>query len=94
MNEERNKSKFLGRDHHPHAFSLWMAGGAWKSGLTYGQTDEFGYFVTENKVHVHDLQATILATLGLDHTRLTYRFQGVDLRLTNFHGRVVEDLLA
>jgi len=94
MNEERNGSKFLGRDHHPHAFSLWMAGGGLKPGLTYGATDELGYFVTENLVHVHDLQATILHLMGIDHTRLTYRFQGRDFRLTDVHGRVVHDLLA
>jgi len=94
MNEERNGSKLLGRDHHPHCFTIWMAGGGVQPGLTYGATDELGYHVTENKMHVHDLQATILHLLGLDHTKLTYRFQGVDLRLTNFHGEVVKDILA
>jgi len=94
MNEERNKSKYLGRDHHPHAFSVLLAGGGVKSGLTFGATDDFGYHVIENKTHVYDLQATILHLLGLNHTRLTYRFQGLDIRLTNFHGRVVKDILA
>ncbi|WP_417847499.1 DUF1501 domain-containing protein [Thalassoglobus sp.] len=94
LNEERNGSKFLGRDHHPHCFTIFMAGGGIKPGMTYGETDEFGYFVTENKVHVHDLQATIMNQLGFDHTRLTYRFQGRDYRLTDVHGHVVDDLLA
>ena len=94
MNEARNGSKFLGRDHHPRAFSVWMTGGGIKQGLTYGATDELGYNVVENAVHVHDLQATILHTLGFDHTRLTYRFQGRDFRLTDVHGQVVRPLLA
>jgi len=94
MNEERNGSKFLGRDHHPHCFSIWMAGGGIKPGMTFGATDELGYHITENKVHVHDLQATILHCLGLDHTRLTYKFQGRDFRLTDVHGEVVKGLLA
>jgi hypothetical protein len=94
MNEERNKSKYLGRDHHPHAFSVLLAGGGVKNGFTFGATDDFGYHVIENKTHVYDLQATILHLLGLDHTRLTYRFQGLDIRLTNFHGRVKKDILA
>jgi hypothetical protein len=94
MNEERSGSKFLGRDHHPRAFSIWMAGGGMKPGYTHGMTDEFGYNVVENKVHVHDLQATILHTLGFDHTKLTYKFQGRDFRLTDVHGEVIKDLLA
>jgi hypothetical protein len=94
MNEERDGSKFLGRDHHPHAFTIWMAGGGVKQGATIGATDELGYRVTEEPVHVHDLQATILHLLGLDHERLTYRFQGRDFRLTDVHGRVVPALLA
>ena len=73
---ERNGSKFLGRDHHPHAFTIWMAGGGIKRGITYGETDELGYHVAEDKVHVHDLQATILHCMGLDHEKLTYKFQG------------------
>jgi hypothetical protein len=83
-----------GRDHHPHAYSMWMAGGGVKSGLTYGTTDELGLQVAENPVHVHDLQATILHLLGLDHERLTYRYAGRDFRLTDVHGHVVKGLLA
>jgi hypothetical protein len=94
MNEERNGSKFLGRDHHPKAFSLWMAGGGIKGGYTHGATDEFGYNVVEDRVHVHDFQATILHCLGLEHTKLTYKFQGRNFRLTDVHGEVVGKLLA
>ena len=94
MNEERNGSKLLGRDHHPHCFSLWMAGGGVKGGFTYGETDELGYHVAKDKVHVHDLQATILQCFGLDHTRLTFKFQGRDYRLTDVHGEVVKGILA
>jgi uncharacterized protein (DUF1501 family) len=94
MNEERNGSKFLGRDHHPHAFSVWLAGGGAKPGYTHGSTDELGYKVVEGKVHVHDLQATILHLMGLEHTQLTYRFQGRDYRLTDVHGNVIHQILA
>ncbi len=83
-----------GRDHHPRCFTLWMAGGGVKSGLTYGATDEFGYNITENPVHVHDFQATVLHLLGIEHERLTYRHQGRRFRLTDVHGHVVQDLLA
>jgi hypothetical protein len=83
-----------GRDHHPHGFTMWMAGGGMKPGLTYGATDEFGYHATENKVHVHDLHATILHQLGLDHKRLTFRNQGRDFRLTDVRGKVVKEILA
>jgi len=83
-----------GRDHHPQAFSIWMAGGGIKPGMTYGATDELGFHVAENPVHVHDLQATILHQLGLDHERLTYRYQGRDFRLTDVHGEVVQKILA
>ncbi|MEX0938249.1 MAG: DUF1501 domain-containing protein [Pirellulales bacterium] len=82
-----------GRDHHPRCFSVWMAGGGIKPGITYGQTDEFSYNVVENPVHIHDLNATVLHCLGIDHERLTYRFQGRDFRLTDVHGKVVQDLL-
>ncbi len=92
MNEERNGSKFLGRDHHPHSFTIWMAGGGVKAGLVHGETDEFGYRVAHDPVHVHDLQATILHLLGLDHKQLTFRFQGRDFRLTDVHGEVVPAL--
>ena len=84
----------LGRDHHPPAFTMWMAGGGIKRGLTYGATDDLGFHVVENPVHVHDLQATILHLLGLDHERLTYRYAGRDFRLTDVYGNVVKDLLA
>jgi arylsulfatase A-like enzyme len=82
-----------GRDHHPRNFSIWMAGGGIKPGLVYGQTDDFSYNVTERPVHVHDLNATILHCLGIDHERLTYRFQGRDFRLTDVHGEIVKDIL-
>lgn len=84
----------LGRDHHPQAFTMWMAGGGVKAGLSYGATDELGFHVVENPVHVHDVQATMLHCLGLDHERLTYEFQGRRYRLTDVHGNVVKDLLA
>lgn len=93
MNEERDGSKFLGRDHNPHAFSIWMAGGGTKQGARIGQTDDFGYHAVEDRIHIHDLQATILYQLGIDHTKLTHRFQGRDFRLTDVHGNVVEKLL-
>ncbi len=83
-----------GRDHHPNCFSVWMAGGGVKPGLTLGASDDFGFNATEDPVHIHDLNATILHLLGFDHTRLTYRFQGRDFRLTDVHGQVVEKLLA
>jgi uncharacterized protein (DUF1501 family) len=82
-----------GRDHHPRCFSVWMAGGGIKGGITYGETDDFSYNIVENPVHIHDLNATILHCLGIDHERLTYRFQGRDFRLTDVHGKVVHDLL-
>jgi hypothetical protein len=94
LNEARGGSKFLGRDHHPRAFSLWMAGGGIKAGYTHGATDDFGWNVAEDRVHVHDLQATILHCLGLDHTRLTYKFQGRNFRLTEVAGEVVKKILA
>ena len=83
----------LGRDHHPQAFTMWMAGGGVKPGLTMGETDEFGFQVTKDRVHVHDLHATILHLLGFNHEKLTHRFQGRDFRLTDVHGEVVEKLL-
>jgi len=83
-----------GRDHHPYGFTVWMAGGGVKPGFTYGATDEFGFHAQENRVHVHDLQATILHLLGIDHERLTYRFQGRRFRLTDVHGEVVKPILA
>jgi hypothetical protein len=83
-----------GRDHHPNAFSMWLAGGGVKPGITYGETDEFGFDVVKERVHVHDLHATILHLLGFDHTKLTYRFQGRDFRLTDVFGQVVKGLIA
>ena len=86
-------SGVLGRDHFPDAFSIFLAGGGIQGGRSYGETDELGFSVVENKVHVHDLQATILHLLGFNHEKLTYRFQGRDFRLTDVHGRVVKDIL-
>ncbi len=84
----------IGRDHHNRAFTIWMAGGGVKAGFTYGATDDLGFNVVENPVHVHDLNATILHMLGFDHEKLTYRFQGRDYRLTDVHGHVVNDILS
>ena len=83
----------MGRDHHPQAFTMWMAGGGVKSGISYGATDELGFHTVENPVHVHDMQATILHCLGFDHERLTYEFQGRRFRLTDVHGLVVKDIV-
>jgi hypothetical protein len=94
MNEGRNNSKFLGRDHHPRAFTVWMAGGGIKPGVTVGSTDELGYNPVEDPVDVHDLHATVLHCLGLDHTKLTFKFQGRDFRLTDVAGNVMTKLLA
>jgi uncharacterized protein (DUF1501 family) len=82
-----------GRDHHKDAFTMWLAGGGVKRGLTYGRTDDLGYTIAEKPVHVHDLNATVLHLLGLDHERLTFRYQGRDFRLTDVHGRVVKELI-
>jgi uncharacterized protein (DUF1501 family) len=98
-----------GRDHHPRCFTIWMAGGGVRPGTVYGRTDDYGYNIadadghplsprkdvyTPGAVHVHDLQATLLHLLGVEHSRLTYRYQGRDFRLTDLHGHVVDDLLA
>lgn len=83
-----------GRDHNPRGFTVWLAGGGVKAGMSYGATDEFGFQAVENKVHMHDLHATILHLLGLDHEKLTYRFAGRDFRLTDVHGRVVSEIFA
>lgn len=88
------KGQVLGRDHYPDCYTMFMTGGGIKRGLNYGATDELGFRITEDKVHVHDLQATILHLLGFDHERLTYPFQGRDFRLTDVHGHVVHDLIA
>lgn len=87
-------NKTYGRDHHPKNYSIWLAGGGIKPGMTYGQTDDFSYNITKDPVEVFDLNATILHQLGIDHERLTYRFQGRDFRLTDVHGRVVKEILA
>jgi hypothetical protein len=83
-----------GRDHHPNAFTMWLAGGGVKAGFTLGESDELGFNVVKDKVHVHDLHATIMYLLGFDHTKLTYRFQGRDYRLTDVDGEVVKEILA
>jgi hypothetical protein len=93
MNEARGGSKFLGRDHHPHAFTMWLAGGGIRPGAIHGATDDLGYLITEDPVEVHDLNATILHCMGLNHEKLTYRFQGRDFRLTDVAGNVVTKLL-
>jgi hypothetical protein len=82
-----------GRDHHPRCFTIWLAGGGIKPGITHGETDDFSYNVAKDPVHVHDLNATILHCLGIDHTKLTYRYQGRDFRLTDVHGKVVTEVL-
>jgi uncharacterized protein (DUF1501 family) len=96
MVEIRNTSDpdNAGRDHHPLAYSMWMAGGGIKAGQVVGKTDDIGFNILEDKVHVHDLQATMLDRLGFDHTRLTYRHMGRDFRLTDVEGNVVKKLLA
>jgi hypothetical protein len=94
MNEARDGSRFLGRDHHPHCFSMLLAGGGTKRGAVVGATDELGHRVTETPIHVHDLQATVLCLLGHDHEKLTYRFQGRDFRLTDVFGKVRRELMA
>ncbi|MGZ0162390.1 MAG: DUF1501 domain-containing protein [Planctomycetales bacterium] len=83
-----------GRDHNPYGFSIWMAGGGVKGGITYGATDEFGYKVVENRVEIHDLHATMLHLLGVEHTKLTYRFSGRDMRLTDVHGQLIDGILS
>ena len=83
-----------GRDHNPHGYSMWMAGGGIKAGIRYGATDPYGYYAVEDKVHIHDLHATILYLLGIDHTKLTYRFAGRDFRLTDIYGDVVHGIIA
>jgi membrane-anchored protein YejM (alkaline phosphatase superfamily) len=83
-----------GREHHPFGFTMWLAGGGVKGGIVHGATDEFGWHAVENKVHVHDLHATVLHLMGIDHTKLTYRYSGRDFRLTDVHGNVVRQILA
>jgi hypothetical protein len=83
-----------GRDHHPRCYTMWLAGGGIKPGIVYGETDDFSYNIVDKPVHLHDINATVMHCLGIDHTRLTYRFQGRDFRLTDIHGTVMKDLLA
>jgi len=92
--QKSGKKKPTGRDHNANGFTTWLAGGAVKSGLAYGSTDEFGHKAVEDKVHMHDLHATLLHLLGLDHERLTYRYAGRDFRLTDVHGKIVHGILA
>jgi hypothetical protein len=87
-------TKQWGRDHHPYAFTIWMAGGGIKAGVTHGESDEFGFNAVKDKVHIHDLQATIMHLMGIDHERFTFRFQGRQFRLTDVHGEVVKPVLA
>ena len=94
MNEGKGGSVYPGRDHHPRAFTIWMAGGGIRPGLSLGATDELGYNVVQDPVSVHDLHATLLHQLGIDHTRLTYKHQGRDFRLTDVHGTVVRKLVS
>jgi uncharacterized protein (DUF1501 family) len=94
MNESRGEGKFMGRDHHPRAFTMWMAGGGIKPGVTIGATDDLGYTIAEDPVHVHDLHATALHLMGIDHLKLTTKFQGREYRLTDVHGNLVKKLLA
>ena len=93
-NREGITNPFKGRDHHGEAFTMWMTGGGVKTGITYGETDEIGYSPIKENIHIHDLQATILHQLGLNHEQLTYPFQGRNYRLTDVHGKVVKDILA
>jgi uncharacterized protein (DUF1501 family) len=86
--------KSWGRDHHPYVFTIWMAGGGIKKGTTYGASDDFGFAPAKDAVHVHDFQATLLHLLGIDHKKLTFKFQGRDYRLTDVHGEVVKGILA
>jgi uncharacterized protein (DUF1501 family) len=88
------QDKGTGRDHNPDGFTVWLAGGGFKPGIAHGNTDAYGHHAVEGKVHMHDLHATILHQLGLDHEKLTYRYDGRDFRLTDVHGRVAREILA
>jgi uncharacterized protein (DUF1501 family) len=83
-----------GRDHNPHGFTVWLAGGGVRGGMAYGATDEFGYYAVDKKVHLHDLHATLLHLMGLEHTKLTYRYSGRDFRLTDVYGKVLTEIIA
>ena len=91
---DRRNLPAAGRDHNPRGFTVWLAGGGFKPGTTHGNTDAYGHHAVEGEVHMHDLHATILHQLGLDHKKLTYRYDGRDFRLTDVHGRVVKEILA
>jgi len=91
---DKNGNEFPGRDHNGRAMVAWMAGGGVKGGMTYGSTDEFGSRAAENKVHIHDFHATIMALLGFDHKKLTYRYNGRDFRFTDNFGNVIQDVIA
>jgi arylsulfatase A-like enzyme len=90
----RFTEEVYGRDHHPRCFTMWMAGGGVKPGVTIGETDDFSYNIVKDPVHVHDLHATILHLLGVDHTKLTFHYQGRDFRLTDVHGKIIDPILA
>jgi len=94
LTQDNQLKPTAGRDHNNHAFTMWLAGGGVKGGKIHGATDDFGFHAVEDRVHVHDLQATVLHLLGIDHTKLTYRHSGRDFRLTDVHGAVVRELLA
>jgi Protein of unknown function (DUF1501). len=83
----------FGRDHHPRCFTMWMAGGGVKPGISHGQTDDYSYNIVDGGVHIHDFHATLLHLLGIDHERLTYKYQGRHFRLTDVHGHVVKEIL-
>lgn len=89
----RQESPYLGRDHHTKAYTIWMAGGGIKPGTVYGKTDDFGYNIVENPVSVHDVNATALRLLGIDHTKLTYKFAGRNFRLTDVEGEVIKPII-
>ncbi|MDQ3395771.1 MAG: DUF1501 domain-containing protein, partial [Bacteroidota bacterium] len=93
-NRENKNNPYLGRDHHVEAFTMWMAGGGIKKGFTWGETDEIGYYPINGKVSVHDVQATILNQMGMDHEKLIYNFQGRPFRLTDVEGHVINEILA
>ncbi len=87
-------AQYDGRDHNPYGYTIWLAGGGVKPGLSYGSTDEFGYHSVENRMHLHDLHATLLYLMGMDHLKLTYRYAGRDFRLTDVHGEVHHGIIA
>ena len=94
MDKKQTDMSKAGRDHHHTGFSMWLAGGGVRGGYVHGATDDFGMHAVEKRVHVHDLHASVLHLMGIDHTKLTYRYSGRDYRLTDIHGRVINDWLA